>query len=193
MFGDNSANNQQAQGMNFAPVIFLARCGAVSMEVFLHRSIGCRYLGLQAAAAMLLIPGFGLFWPADDQGPLMCLLAAYLFMCLAARMDMAAQRRRGTEEHSLYGGYPWLMKLCPKASEEAVKRFIEPLLVLMAAGLTSDFNQPLSNYFLFAAICLFVSANLNALWFRTRAVELNDAVIEQQVVAERFRQMQRRW
>jgi len=44
-----------------------------------------------------------------------------------------------------------------------------------------------------AAICLFLSANLNALWFRARVIELNDAVIEQQVMAKRFRQMQRRW
>jgi hypothetical protein len=172
---------------------FVARVGAVSMEVFLHSQIGCRYLGLQAVAVVVLIPFFGLMWPEEDQGPLMLLLLAYLMMCAMARLGSLSRRMRGIREHSRYTGLPHLVRYFPRIPEESVKRFVEPILVAVAGACAADFNAPLEHYLYFAAGCLFVSANLDDLWLRGQSTDLSDAVIEQQLSAERFRQMQARW
>jgi hypothetical protein len=61
--------NQQ-QGMNIADQMrtgmnllgWISQTGGVSVEVFLHRRFGSRYLGIPAALALLLVPLFGLFF-----------------------------------------------------------------------------------------------------------------------------------
>ena len=66
--------------------LFICRSFAVSIEVFLHKEMGERYLGLQAAAVLLFVPLFSLFWPGFDLRPLMLFLLAYLVMCFFSRV-----------------------------------------------------------------------------------------------------------
>jgi hypothetical protein len=51
---------QQSSGPSYAATMnglgFVARSFATSVEVLFHKRVGDRYLGLQAAAVLLLIP-----------------------------------------------------------------------------------------------------------------------------------------
>ena len=147
---------------------FISRIGSVTVEVFLHSRFGERYIGMEAAAALVLVPVFGLFWPEYDLEPLMQFLGAYLFMCLLARIGMTLRRLRGVREHSRYTGYPHLLRLFPLLPEEAVKRFVEPFFVMCAGMAGRDYNEPLGGYLMFAAVCLFISTNLDDRWDHTR-------------------------
>lgn len=69
-------------------IAFIAGVLAVSVEVFLRRSrtFGERYMGVQAALVILLVPIYCAWWGGYDVRPLFYFLAAYLFMCLVIRM-----------------------------------------------------------------------------------------------------------
>jgi len=163
---------------------------AISVQVFTHRRFGARYLGLQAAVVILLVPVYCMLWQHADLRPMFLYLVAYLLMCLLARLDGGLRRLRGELPiHSRYCGYPRLMKLCPRLSEITVKRFIEPLLVFLGGVFTLHVNQPLGFYWMVGAFCMFGQASQADAWAREQATNMHDAVLDQQEVAERFRGM----
>jgi hypothetical protein len=195
MFNQGEAPKEPFQdlrtGLNW--IAFISRTGAVTVEVFLHSRFGERYIAMEAVAALVLIPVFGLFWPDSDVLPLMQFMGVYLFMCLMARIGVTARRLRGNGEHSRYTGYPHLVRMFG-LPEVAVKRFVEPIVVAFAGAVANPLNEPLGGYLMFAAVCLFISTNLDDMWTRTRAIDVHDAVIEQQMAARRFREMaNNRW
>jgi hypothetical protein len=53
-------------------------------------------------------------------------------------------------------------------------------------------NRPLGDYLMFAASFVLLRGYNLAMQRRERAVAMNDRVIEQKIVAERFREMQER-
>jgi hypothetical protein len=83
------------------------------------------------------------------------------------------------------------MKARSKLSEVQFKRYIEPVLAA-STGLTLCMmgERPLGVYLIIAGVCLFISVSMSELQFEQRAAAMNDQVIEQQYVAERFREMQ---
>jgi hypothetical protein len=187
-------NPSDATGANLAWALFVCRSVAVSVEVFLHREIGERYLGLPAAAVLLLVPLYSLGWRGHDLWPLMLFLLAYLVMCCCARVGSLVRRFRGEPGHSFYTGWPRVMTARAKWSEVTFKRFVEPLLVLSFGFLILLANPPLGTYLMLAAGGLFISVNASIAEERTRALDMNDAVIHQEIVAERFRGMRgERW
>jgi hypothetical protein len=174
--------------------LFICRVLAVSVEVFLHKGMGERYLGLQAAAVLLLVPVYSLFWPGYDLRPLMLFLPAYLVMCFVARAGIAARLKRGEHCHSHYTGWPHGIKPGTKCSELTAKRVVEPAIVMMAGFLLRQFNPPLGTYLMFAAAGLLISVSASDAEQRTRSLDINDAVIDQEQVADRFREMRsERW
>jgi hypothetical protein len=74
-------------------------------------------------------------------------------------------------------------------SEVTVKQWFEPLLVGIAAYLIGENNAPLAAYLLGSAVCLFVSVFTQEQSLRQRIAAMNDAVNEQEIIAERFREM----
>lgn len=78
----------------------------------------------------------------------------------------------------------------PELSEAKIKKWLEPFMVL-CIGLVSG-NPPLCAYLCFAAVCLFITVHRAEGWIRRRVIEMNDAVLMQQDVAERFRKLQER-
>ncbi len=173
-------------------VNFVCRSLATSVEVFLHRSgsFGERYLGLQAAAAVLCIFGYTAFWPYTDVRPVLGFMVAYIAALAVARVGVFVRRRRaGPAVHSFYTGTPRLTRLLGRASEFWIKRFVEPALVFIAGVLTLAANEPLGVYLMAASFALFASVNLAAEFVRTRALNMNDAFIDQSTVAEQFRDM----
>src|ERR1700759_4854793 len=100
-------NNPAAWGL----ALLLVSACAASVEVFLHRRFGERYLGVQAAAVLLLIPGYCLGWQGYNVQPMFLLWIAYLLMCLAHRVGGLIARWRGERGHSYYTGWPHAMCL----------------------------------------------------------------------------------
>lgn len=173
-------------------LIFICQSLAVTAEVtLLRRRFGERYLGMQAGAGILIILLFSLCWPGYDLRPLMLYLIAYLVMCFRSRLNIIRRRLRGEFMHSYYSGLSRLTRLFPKASEVTVKRFIEPAALLGVSVMVMEFNQPLGTYLRLGGIGLFLSVNMIAVYDRARAMDLNDAVIDQEQVAEQFRNMRR--
>ncbi len=185
---DNSGSSPQ-MGANW--LLFVVHAWAVSIEVFLHRGIGERYVGAQGAAVLLLVPVYCLGWEGYDLAPMMYFLAAYLVMCLLARLEVIARRRRGEYGHSQYTGRPLIMRLFPGWDEVKVKANTEPLLVVIIGCLTFALSPPLCFYLIIAAICLAAKTNGEAVLEHQFTLDLNDAVIEQEVRAERFRDIHR--
>lgn len=77
-------------------------------------------------------------------------------------------------------------------SERAIKHYVEPALLIGLAFLVDNHSPPLCFYLIGAAICLFFRVDLAMADQRRRAMEMNDAVIDQQHVTARFREMQNR-
>lgn len=171
---------------------FLCRSLAAMVEVFLHRpaTFGQRYLGLQAAAAVLVGFFSTAFFRGGDIRPVLVFVALYLVMCGVVRFAVAARTRGGGPRgHSMYGGTPWAMRFAGGLSEETVKRIVEPMLVLVGGALTLALNEPLGTLLMLAAFGLFASVNLSAGFDRTRALDLHDALLDQQRVGEHLNDM----
>ena len=62
-------------------------------------------------------------------------------------------------------------------------------MILVGYGI-HHLNRPLGDYLILAGVFVFLRGYSMASMMRQRAVELNDAVLEQKEVAEQFRQMQ---
>lgn len=59
--------------------------------------------------------------------------------------------------------------------------------------LYSAFSPPLGAYLMFSAACLVTTNRLGQLWVDRQAMDMQDAMINQQAAAERFREMQNGW
>lgn len=185
---------QQSSGPSHAATMnalgFVARAWATSIEVLFHKRVGDRYLGLNAAAVLLLIPIYSLFWQGYDLRPLMWFLVVYLGAVVVARLGVVARKRNGVRIHSFYSGYPRFMNDRTKFSEVQFKKCLEPIVsAVFGAGLYVQGEQPLGAYLMIAGACLFITVSMAELQFNQRAMALNDQVIEQEYVAERFREM----
>src|SRR5258708_18524770 len=91
-------------------VAVFVRGVAVSVEVFLHKRFGARYLGQYAAVGFLGIVLFGVFARANQRGPLIWFGLAFLYAWLCAQVDAWRRFCRGDNEHSRYSGLPWMLR-----------------------------------------------------------------------------------
>ena len=165
---------------------------ATSVEVFLRRDFGVRYLNWQAAAVLLLVPLYAALWEGrEDLRPLFWFLGAYLMMCIVARIGMLGRHLRGQHYHSYYNGWPRLMRLFPKCTERTVKLYVEPALVSGLGLLIGNHNAPLCIYLAAAGACLHISHSQAEFGYRQRAADMHDAVIDQEIIAEQYREMRR--
>lgn len=175
---------------NMNLVMWIIRIWAVSLEMFLHRNLGERYLGLQAGLALLLMSFYSLYWQGYDARAFIWFMVLYLAMWVKARWENSAARRRGEVYHSRYTGWPSVVGPKTKFSERTAKRYVEPGFVL-AFGLTlRGFwgEMPLGTYLVIGSVFLFLSVQLSATVTRAQEMDLNDAVIEQEYIAEQFRE-----
>lgn len=169
--------------------LFLCRALAASVEVFLHRNIGERYLNWQAVAVLVIVPVFALGWEPHDSGPLMVFLMLYVLMCAVSRIRALRRRGQGSCEHSYYTGWPRLIGPKAKCSEMTFKRVFEPLLVVSGGFLLTAWNPPLGTYLMFAAGGLFLSMTAIEVENQSRALDMHDAALEQERLTERFRDL----
>lgn len=191
-------NQQQSpsHGEQFGSMVgwltFVSSVLAVSVEVFLHRSrtIGERYLGLQATAVIAIVPLYSLFWEDHDVVPLMRFLGMFLFMCFIARVGQLQQRRRGGPQvHTRYTGYPRICSVFRRLSERTAKMFVEPMLVFLAGVFIMPSSEPLGGYLMLASLGLLISVHMSVGYDRVRALDMHDAALDQRGIASQFRDL----
>ncbi|MBX6312462.1 MAG: hypothetical protein IRY99_06010 [Isosphaeraceae bacterium] len=172
-------------------LMLAVRSCAVSLEVFMHRDFGERYLGPQAAFAFPLVLIYSLLWGGDDATAMHYFLGAYAVFFVGARSAAVARRRRGGQVHSYYCGWPLVMRLLPARDELKVKSKIEPLLAATIGFLLLSAAPSLGLYIVIGSLCLVAKTDEQIKAERETMFDLNDAVLEQEWRAERFRGMHR--
>jgi hypothetical protein len=157
--------------------------------VFLHRGFGSAYVGCGLLAFPLLLL-FASFFPNQNLRPLAAFAGTYGVLWLIATTNVVIRWWRGMERtHSRYNGHPHLCRLLPTWKEMNVKHLESLLVILLGYGI-HHLNRPLGAYLLLAGAFVLMRDYSVAAMMRQRAVELNDAVLEQKEVAEQFRKMQ---
>ncbi len=173
-------------------IAFIAQTGSVSVEVLLHRKFGARYLNYQAAAALFLIPVFGMFFQGQNVRPLILFWWIYLFMLMVARLGILFRGKRNLDIHSRYTGEPRLFRLRTPEREITIKQSHEPLVVILFGMFFINLNAALGCYLLFASMCLVIKTRLEAGIDEAMDWDMRDALNEQRQRMDRMREMQNR-
>jgi hypothetical protein len=185
-----SINQQQGPqpGPRFVAEMIQGICRAIALtvEVFLHGGFGCRYIGC-GFMGVGVIYLYSLWFFPQQMRPLLCYGAIYgIFWLIATANVLICYWRGRNRVHSLYTGRPLLWRVVPSWKETNVKQ-VEALAVILLGFGIHYLSRPLGDWLMLAATIVFLRAYGFAAEQRRRAVELNDSVIEQQMVAERFR------
>lgn len=171
---------------------FIARTFGVTVEVFLRRpeSFGERHLGMQAAAAFVLILVWPAFWEGHSAEPMLVFLLLYWLALLRARVCTAARvRRGGPQPHSRSNGVPVLQRVFRRTPEQRIKAGLEVLVVFLVGALLLAVSEPLGAYLMFAAFGAGATSGMSGALQHRRSLDLHDAFVEQRDAAETFRRM----
>jgi hypothetical protein len=166
-----------------------ARALSLTVEVFLHRGFGARYVGC-GFLGVLLILFTSMWFPPESVMPLQWFAFTYFFFWLIAVVNVAIRYWRGTDKaHTRYNGFPLLCWLLPSWKETNVK-YLEAVCVIVLGSVLIHLSKPLGDYIMVASGFVLIRAWGLASQRRNQALDLRDSVIEQQMVAEEFRAMQ---
>lgn len=169
----------------------LAGVFAVTIEVFMHRYMGHRYLGGKGLAALIVIPMFGAFcFPHHSQTGLLLFLGLYVIAALKVQGESKRLRAKGVVVHSRYNGWPKKLKIGASAEQEQrMKSFNEPLVAATLGALTYwAFDQPLGAYLMVSAFALGITNTMYRVKTGRQEDDLIDARIDQELLAERVRE-----
>jgi len=167
----------------------VARSISLTVEVFLHKRFGPRYIGC-GFFGVLIILFFTMWFPPQTIVPLEWFAIAYGVWWLVAAINAAIRFfRKQDKMHTRYNGYPYLWRLLPRWQETSAK-YLEALLAILLGYGVHHLNKPLGDYLMLAASFVLLRAYGSDSEQRTKALDLNDSVIEQRMIAERFRAMQ---
>ncbi len=173
-------------------LLLAAQSMAAPLEPFLRHHFGSRYFGIPSMLGLFIIPLWMVLWPGEDPRPIMGFWMLFILVQLIARIECVTTAARGRLIHTRYNGRPRLASVFRKTPERTLKSTHEPWLAIVAGALALTFSPPLGSYLIAAGVCLAVCSSVGEAVERARALQLHDAWIEQQVLAERFREMQRR-
>jgi hypothetical protein len=171
--------------------VLAARVVASPVEVILRKNFGSKYFGIPSAIALFAVPAWTLFWPGESPVGMWALWILFVLMQLRARLESVRMVAKGDVVHTRYNGWPRLASVFKRMSEQKIKAGLEPVVVFLVGALLMQVSQPLGSYLMVAAFSLGFNHSVIEGVERAKAMELNDALIEQQAMAERFRQMQR--
>jgi hypothetical protein len=166
----------------------IGRSLALSVEVFLHRGFGTRYIGC-GFMGVVLIYLFSMFFPPQEIQPLLLFAALYGLVWLISSIGVLIRYWRGRRNvHSLYTGRPFISSVLPW-KESSVKQIEAFGIILFGLGVHL-FTRPLGDYLMLAGAFVFLRTYCLAAEQRNMAAQLNDSVIEQQQVADRLQEIQ---
>ncbi len=168
-------------------LLFLCDCLAFTVVVFLRRDFGRRYIGLQGLGiiAPLLWP---LLMPQHDPRPMLLFFGLILCACLLNRVCGLIRRKAISEMHSRYSGTPYLRCVLRNWDEVTIKQLGEPLLIFAAGAIVESFSLQLAAYLAVAGCALAISVAADRAAEHRRVEDLHDAYLEQQLLAEQFRE-----
>ena len=169
-------------------LMFLCMSYSTSVEVFLHRNMGERYLGFQAVAVLLLVPLHTVFMETRDPELTAWFLLFYLLFCFVQRCNMWERRKRGQFEHSQYNGYPLLRGEKATISEIAVKTWAEPGLVALVGLLLCQHDRAFGTFIMTCGASMCIKGLVGYQLREAEVTDMRDSMIEQQQKANRFRQ-----
>jgi hypothetical protein len=172
-------------------LVLAAQVIASPVEVMLRKNFGSKYFGVPSAIALFAVPMWALFWPGESPLGLWVLWVLFILMQLRARLESVRMLAKGQFIHTRYNGWPRLASVFKRMPEQKIKAGLEPLLVFVAGVLLMPVSEPLGSYLMVAALSLGFNHSVIESVERAQALEMNDALIEQQAMAERFRQMRR--
>ena len=162
---------------------------STSIEVFLHRGMGARYLGLQAVFVLFLVPLHPGFMRTKDPSLTGLFLLAYLGACLGQRAVMLARQRTGEVVHSRYNGYPWILGAKSRIDELTWKGRVEPLLVVLGGVLFACLDEGFGSFVMTAGGAMFLKNLMHQQLRSQELMDMQDSLVEQQQRAAQFRQM----
>lgn len=172
--------------------LLVSRIVAAPVEVVIRTRFGSQYFGLAALLGLFMMPAWVLFWPDADVRGLMWFWGLHVLMQFRARFEVFRMLRRNEIVHTRYNGRPRLQRLLRWMTESQVKAIGEPVFVFLCGIFMMPLSEPLGTYLMAAAFCLGLNHSVIESVERARALQLNDARIEQESIAERFREMQSR-
>lgn len=183
--------NQSSDGMfsnrsQFNLLMFVIWSWSTSIEVFIRRDFGSRYLGLNAIGACVLIPLFLIFWEGYDSRPMFCFWLAFIAMCAVHRWSFLWRGRPLISNHSFYDGWPRFFAQRQGSNEGLFKQREPPMLFILAFPMCL-ISLPLGFYLFFGSGAMFVKQLVILLQRETQITDANDMMIEQMQMAERFR------
>lgn len=168
---------------------FLSRIFAFPVEVVLRVRMGVCYGGIASVFAIIVIPVWTCFFPWPDGGLIILFWFLQLFMQLRGRIESLWRFFKDKGDHSRYNGSPRLASLFKRTPEISIKRVYEPILVLLLAATAATLSPSLASYLAVAAFALIFNNAVIDAAERGRLRELNDGLLEQQQLAERFREL----
>ena len=188
--GQNNSAKPPGQVVNWPLILCLS--ASLPIELMMHdlRTFGVRSISPRAVAALLLMFVFAGFHPDENCVPLICLMAATILLSVVAQIIAKVRQHRGARVHSRYSGRPYAARLLP-FSEVTIKR-LEPLVAFGAGWIVHVFNHPLGSFLVAAAICLAIKLGIDRIGSSERALNTNDAMIEQTMALESVRNMRSR-
>src|SRR5208282_510033 len=144
---------------------------------------------------LAFIPFFALvlFFPHANPAPLMCLLGLYIGRVVVGRITHFYRFCRGRlpKIHRQSPGHPLIARFLPDWNEDRVL-WLEPAGVLLLGLAVVWLTRPLGWYLILAGISMAAWMGLCKLYLMNSVGAMNDAAIEQQMQAERFRELQGR-
>ena len=173
-------------------LVLIAQSLAAPVEVFLRTRFGRRYFGVPAFLGFLAVPMWMLFWPREDATAIFVFWCLYILMQLRARIESMIMVARGDIIHTRYNGYPRLARIFKKTHEHKLKGGHEPALVVIVGAFMLSVSEPLGSFLMTSGFCLALVNSVIESVERSRAMSMNDAWIEQQAQAARFREIQDR-
>ena len=183
---------EQATGYFIAEMIVgLARAIAMTIEVFLHCDFGhfCVGCGLMGVFIIFM---FTSVFPGQNPYPMFLFGVVYGVRWLFISVPTVIRYWRGKNlPHARYNGRPYLWTLLSSWKEMNVKHLEAAMVIALGFGV-HYLNRPLGDYLMCAALLVLARGYHFDTQQRDRAVTLNDCVIEQEMIVERFRDMRGR-
>lgn len=153
---------------------------------FLRKGFGNEALGFNGAVACIMVLLFaGAYGPQGGTIFLMAWFGALIYQ----RITTAVNSRKGIITHSRYSGFPALtMKLFPFIKKESTARaWGEPVLLVLVGLLLFQLSEPLGVWVMLGSVSLVMVHGIGEQIDRRKVQAMHDAQIEQEYLAEQFR------
>lgn len=189
---ENRTPNEKAPQQPVNWPLIVCHFAGLPLELVFHdvRTFGVRAVGPKLGGALLLMFLFAASHSHESGMPLGIFMLAVLLLGITAQIITWVRQWGGEKTHSRYTGRPYAAWLWPR-SEVTIKR-LEPVAALLAGFGIHHLNRGLGAFVMTAAVGLGITVSIQYRSIWTRALDMNDAIIEQSMSAERVRVMQRR-